>query len=85
MKMKERAIILAHISVYAPITVTEKMGCCHWPNLCHMPTPVAWEGISYDWKLYENHLPPKGIDIAAGNRGGYSELTTTDVQCTKGN
>jgi len=51
-----------------------------------MLTRIAWEASSYDWKFYENHLPPKGIDVVAGNRGGYSELTkTTDVQCTKGN
>lgn len=47
MKMQERANLGSYFCL-CTITVTEKMGCCDWPHLYHVPTPIAWEASSYD-------------------------------------
>lgn len=72
MEIQEMAMILDYIPVHEPITMTENIGCYDQIHLEYISTTIS---LFYQWKLYENHLPLKGMNVVIGSWSGDSELT----------
>lgn len=72
MEIQEMAMILDYIPVHEPITMTENIGCYDQIHLEYISTTIS---LFYQWKLYENHLPLKGMNVVIGSWSGDPELT----------